>query len=145
MLQQSLAKGNLSKSLEAMASLLSLSGDNRLKADLLLKLIDLTKHFNSLIVAAPMHTAPLLKCLRLLLVDKEPTLRSQSLRVLRYLLTDWEMVNQMLSLNMDLLIIRSLERESKYLWGQYTKRTKDDHSATSVKGVSGFRLISNFV
>jgi hypothetical protein len=115
-LQQALAKGDLSKSLEAMSSLLSLSGDNRLKADLLLKLIDLTKHFTSLIVAAPMHTAPLLKCLRLLLIDKEPTLRSQSLRVLRYLLTDWEMVHQMLVVNMDLLIVRSLERESKFLW-----------------------------
>ena len=116
LLQQALAKGDLSKSLESMSSLLSLSGDNRLKADLLLKLIDLTRHFQSLIVAAPLHTAPLLKCLRLLLIDKEPTLRSQSLRVLRYLLTDWEMVHQMLLVNLDLMIVRSLERESKFLW-----------------------------
>jgi len=116
-LQQALAKGDLSKSLESLSSLLSLSGDNRLKHDLLLKLVELTRHFApSLAVVAPQHVTPLLRCLRLLLVDKEPTLRSQALRVLRYLLTDWVMLSHMLTLNLDLLIVRSLERESKFLW-----------------------------
>ena len=116
-LQQALAKGDLNKSLEALSSLLALSGDNRLKHDLLLKLVELTRHFApSLAVVAPAHVMPLLRCMRLLLVDKEPTLRSQALRVLRYLLADWTMLSHMLTLNLDLLIVRSLERESKFLW-----------------------------
>ena len=116
-LQQALSKGDLGKSLESLASLLSLSGDNRLRHDLLLKLVELTRHFApSLAAVAPAHVLPLLRCLRLLMVDKEPTLRSQSLRVLRYLLTDWHMLSHMLRLNLDLLVVRSLERESKFLW-----------------------------
>lgn len=116
-LQQALAKGDLNRSLESLSSLLALSGDNRLKHDLLLKLVELTRHFApSLAIVAPAHVLPLLRCLRLLLVDKEPTLRSQALRVLRYLLSDWVMLSHMLALNLDLLIVRSLERESKFLW-----------------------------
>ena len=116
-LQQALAAGDLPKSLEHLSSLLSLSGDNRLKHDLLLKAVELTRHCApSLSVVAPHHALPLLRCLRLLLVDKEPTLRSQALRVLRYLLTDWHMLEHMLRLNLDLLVVRSLERESKFLW-----------------------------
>jgi hypothetical protein len=112
-----LAAGDLPRSLEHLSSLLSLSGDNRLKHDLLLKAVELTRHCApSLAVVAPAHAGPLLKCLRLLLVDKEPTLRSQALRVLRYLLTDWHMLSHMLRLNMDLLVVRSLERDSKFLW-----------------------------
>jgi hypothetical protein len=107
-----------------MCRLLSLSGDNRLRHDLLLKLIDLTKHFSSLYTSAPMHVVPLLKCLRLLLLDKEPTLRSQALRVSRYLLTDWEMAYQMIHLNIDLLVVRSMERESKYLWERMQVRPR---------------------
>lgn len=107
---------DLLKSLECISGLLSLSGDNRLRHDLLLKLIDLTRHFRSLSVSAPQQCMPLLRAMRLMLVDKEPTVRSQALRALRYLLADWETLSAMLQLNLDLLIVRSLERESKYLW-----------------------------
>lgn len=101
---------------------MTLSGDNRLKHDLLLKLIDLTRHFpgatRSLLDATSRTNAEqLCKAIRMLLVDKEPTLRSQSLRVLRYLLTDWPMVSLIVhELNMDLFVVRSMERDSKYLW-----------------------------
>lgn len=49
-------------------------------------------------------------------MDKEQAIRSQAFRVMRYLTTDETVVREMVALNMDLFIARSLERDSKYLW-----------------------------
>lgn len=54
--------------------------------------------------------------LRLLFVDKEQAIRSQSFRVMRYIIKDNVIVKVMWKLSMDLLISRSLERDSKFLW-----------------------------
>ena len=59
---------------------------------------------------------PMLKCVRRLLVDKEPNIRNQSLRVLRYLLLDREVILEMNKLNIDLFVGRSLEADPKLPW-----------------------------
>jgi len=83
---------------------------------LLLQLIDISKIVGSIHINAPNEVQPLLLILRSLCVDRDQTIRSQTFRVLRYLATDAPTIRAMLSLNIDLLVSRSLERDSKYLW-----------------------------
>ena len=64
----------------------------------------------------PDNAHSLFRALRLLTADKDPTLRAQSLRTLRYCVNSQQSVQLFYSLNVDLFLIRSLERDSKYLW-----------------------------
>ena len=100
--------------------LLSTSTDHRSKLELLLRIIDYSKQCSDwrvdLTSLLSDRASALFRALRLLSVDKDPMLRAQSLRTLRYLLSSPASVSVFYHLNLDLFLIRSLEREQKYLW-----------------------------
>ena len=100
--------------------LLSPSADQRAKLDLLLRIIEYSKscvsHSTDLAQLLPDEGQSLFRALRLLTADKDPTLRAQSLRTLRYAVNSAQSVQLFYQLNIDLFLIRSLERDSKYLW-----------------------------
>ena len=100
--------------------LLSSTTDQRSKLDLLLRIIEYSKQCSDASVdltqLLPDSAHSLFRALRLLTADKDPTLRAQSLRTLRYCVNSQQSVQLFYALNVDLFLIRSLERESKYLW-----------------------------
>ena len=99
--------------------LLSPTTDQRSKLDLLLRIIEYSKQCSEASVdltqLLPDNAHSLFRALRLLTADKDPTLRAQSLRTLRYCVNTPHSVQLFYQLNVDLFLIRSLERESKYL------------------------------
>ena len=59
----------------------------------------------------------LLKCLRLMLVDNDKSIRVQSCRAMRYITCSVEILNKMISLNIPIFMMICLVREdNKYLW-----------------------------
>ena len=100
--------------------LVSPTTDQRSKLDLLLRIIEYSKQCTDasldLTQLLPDNAHSLFRALRLLTADKDPTLRAQSLRTLRYCVNSPQSVQLFYALNIDLFLIRSLERDSKYLW-----------------------------
>ena len=133
-------KGDVSASLDCFALLFQTAGiDHHAKNDLLVKLIELVKSLPSVMlrqlcgaaaqpggsssgssssssssVSKPLMSV--LKSVRLLLVDKETAIRSQVLRFLRYLCSEASSCKLLARCNIDLLVARCLERDSKYVW-----------------------------
>jgi hypothetical protein len=89
-------------------------------------LIEYTRQFAqvspALDLVSAMHqqdkAVPLFRALRLLTVDKDTTSRVQALRALRYILAPLPSpsLGIFYQLNCDLFMVRSMERESKFLW-----------------------------
>ena len=92
-----------------LAGELLVSAKNVTKNRLLHEIIDITREIN-------VRTLPafedVLISLRVLCCDKEKIIRHQSLRVLRYLITDVESIQSILRLNLDLFVVRTLERKN---------------------------------
>jgi hypothetical protein len=110
------------KNLEISIYLLSNNNnDNRTKNDLLLRAIEYAKSLqqatdNLTVLLTEPKLISLLNILRSLSADKEAAIRAQSLRCIRYCINDNSSALLMYKLNLDLFIVRGLERESRYMW-----------------------------
>ena len=105
---------------QATSQLLSASHgiDSELKISKIIQLLTIMKQVNSQSNGDNVHISiELLKCLRLMLVDLDQTIRVQSCRAMRYITCNLFTLNNMISLNIPIFMMTFLEREeNKYLW-----------------------------
>eukprot|EP00466_Bigelowiella_natans_P000276 jgi/Bigna1/66212/fgenesh1_pg.1_\ len=104
------AGGHITNRLSGLVKDLSETVDNFKKNRLLQELIDLSRVV-TISTLRPFRAA--LETLRVLCWDREKVIRTQCLRALRYLITDQISVETMLAMNLDLFVVRTLERPNQ--------------------------------
>ena len=89
------------------------------KVSKIIKLLTITKQIKSIDgSSANIHiSTDLLKCLRLMLMDNDKSIRVQSCRAMRYITCSLSVLETMVSLNIPIFMMIALEREqNEFLW-----------------------------